>query len=307
MKTLLLLFTTSVLPLTAFAQTGGQDVTLTGTLQGGRVAIGGETTGWALEYRDASGNHSIEVELPRELLARARSGAMVRITGVFATREYVERGSVRIFRVSRIEDVNVATAPPEPRPSTPRRTAARLPQISRDELNPQQRGLADDILKVSSVGLGGPYNALLRSPELGKRMFALLDYLRFNTSVPRRLNEFAILIQARLWTSQVEWLAHYPLALKEGVSERTLADLKAGRRPAAMQADEAAVYDLCMEVSTTHAVKDATYTRAAQVLNEQQLVDLLTLSGTYATLATVMNAFDQELPPGTTAPLQRLR
>ena len=232
---------------------------------------------------------------------------MVRITGVFATREYVERGSVRILRVSRIEDVNVATAPPEPRPSTPRRTAARLPQISRDELNPQQRALADEILKVSSVGLGGPYNALLRSPELGKRMFALLDYLRFNTSVPRRLNEFAILIQARLWTSQVEWLAHYPLALKEGVSERTLADLKAGRRPAAMQADEAAVYDLCMEISTTHSVKDATYTRAAQVLSEQQLVDLLTLSGTYATLAGVMNAFEQELPPGTTAPLQPLR
>jgi 4-carboxymuconolactone decarboxylase len=74
-----------------------------------------------------------------------------------------------------------------------------------------------------------------------------------------------------------------------------------------MKADEAAVYDLTMEISTTHAVRDATYARAAQVLNEQQLVDLLTLSGTYATLATVMNAFEQELPPGTTAPLQPLR
>ena len=57
-------------------------------------------------------------------------------------------------------------------------------------------------------------------------MFELLDYLRFNTSVPRRLNEFAILIQARLWTSQVEWLAHYPLAIKEGISEATASDLK---------------------------------------------------------------------------------
>jgi 4-carboxymuconolactone decarboxylase len=162
-------------------------------------------------------------------------------------------------------------------------------------------------LKVSSVGLGGPYNALLRSPELGKRIFALLDYLRFNTSVPRRLNEFAILIQARLWTSQVEWLAHYPIALKEGVAERTLAELKAGRRPASMKADEAAVYDLCMEISTTHKVTDATYARATKVLNEQQLVDLLTLSGTYATLAMVMNGFEQELPPGAQAPLQPLR
>ena len=72
MKTLLLLFTTFSLPLAAFAQAAGQDVTLTGTLRGGRIAIGGETTGWTLEYRDSSGEHSIEVELPRELLTRAR-------------------------------------------------------------------------------------------------------------------------------------------------------------------------------------------------------------------------------------------
>ena len=306
MKTLLLLITTFGLPLVAFAQAAGQDVTLTGTLRGGRIAIGGETTGWTLEYRDSSGEHSIEVELPRELLTRARSGATVRVTGSIATRNYVERGAVRILRASRLDEVS-AGAPPPVRSSAPKNTAARLPQITREELNPQQRALADEILKVSSVGLGGPYNALLRSPELGTRIFALLDYLRFNTSVPRRLNEFAILIQARLWTSQVEWLAHYPIALREGVAESTLVDLKAGRRPASMKADEAAVYDLCMEVSTTHKVADATYARAARVLNEQQLVDLLTLSGTYATLAMVMSGFEQELPPGTKAPLEPLR
>ena len=305
MKTLLLLLITFGLPLTAFAQAASQDVTLTGTLRGGRIAIGGETTGWALEYRDSSGEHSVEVELPRELMARARSGATVRVTGSFATRDYVERGAVRVLRVTRLDEVT-ASAPPPARGSAPK-TAARLPQITRDELNPQQRALADDIVKVSSVGLGGPYNALLRSPELGRRMFALLDYLRFNTSVPRRLNEFASLVQARLWTSQVEWLAHYPIALREGIAEATLADLKAGRRPASMKSDEAAVYDLCMEVSTTHKVAEATYARAARVLNEQQLVDLLTLSGTYATLAMVMNGFEQELPPGTSPPLQPLR
>jgi 4-carboxymuconolactone decarboxylase len=306
MRTLLLLATTFLLPVVAFAQASGDEITVTGTLRAGRIAIGGETTGWTLDYRDGAGNRTVEVELPGELLSRVQSGATVRVTGVFATREYVERGVVRFLRVSRIEDINAAPAPATRR-STAKNTAGRLPQIERDELNPQQRALADEILTVSSVGLGGPYNALLRSPELGRRMFALLDYLRFNTSVPRRLNEFAILVQARLWTSQVEWLAHYPLALKEGVSEGTLTDLKAGRRPAAMKVDEAAVYDLTTELSTTHQVRDATYLRAAQVLNEQQLVDLLTLSGTYATLAGVMNAFEQDVPSGTVAPLPPLR
>jgi len=296
MKSLMLFVLTSGVASLAFAQ--AQEITLTGTLQGGRIAIGGESTGWALEYRDATGQHSVEVELPRDLMSRARSGAMVRATGTFSTRQYVERGSVRIFRVSRLEEATTASTAPS--------STGRLPQLTVEQLTAQQKALADEILKVSSVGLGGPYNALLRSPELGKRMFALLDYLRFNTSMPRRLNEFAILIQARLWTSQVEWLAHYPLALKEGLSEATAAELKAGRRPASMKPDEAAVYDVCMEISTTHKVSDATYRRAAQVLSEQQLVDLLTLSGTYTTLAMLMNAFEQGVPPGTAPPLQPL-
>src|SRR6202140_4532540 len=125
----------------------------------------------------------------------------------------------------------------------------RFPLLKLEQLTDQQRPFADEILKVSSIGISGPFNMMLRSPVMGQRMFAMLDYLRLNTSVPHKLNEFAILIQARLWTSQVEWTAHYPLAIKEGVSEATAADLKEGRRPAAMKADEAAVYDFCMELS----------------------------------------------------------
>ena len=120
----------------------------------------------------------------------------------------------------------------------------RFPQITVEQLTPAQRPTADEILKVSSVGLAGPYNAMLRSPIFAATMVKMLDYLRFNTSVPRRLNEFAILIQARLWTSQVEWVAHYPLAIKAGLRESIAGDLKEGRRPNDMQPDEAVVYDL---------------------------------------------------------------
>lgn len=178
----------------------------------------------------------------------------------------------------------------------------RFPQLTREQLTEQQRPVAEEILKVSSVGLGGPYNPLLRSPLLADRMVKLLDYLRFNTSVPRRLNEFAILIQARLWTSQVEWVAHYPLALKAGLSESVANDLKEGRRPAGMQPDEALVYDFCMELSTTHRVSDATFARAKALLSEQQIVDLIAVSGTYVTVAMMLEA-GQEPAPGGAAPL----
>src|SRR6202171_1449655 len=102
----------------------------------------------------------------------------------------------------------------------------RFPLLKLEQLNDQQRPFADEILKVAGIGISGPFNMMLRSPVMGQRMFAMLDYLRFNTSVPRRLNEFAILIQARLWTSQVEWTAHYPLAIKAGLPEAVGAALK---------------------------------------------------------------------------------
>ena len=182
-------------------------------------------------------------------------------------------------------------------------TTKRFPQITVEELNAQQRPVAEEILKVSSVGLAGPYNPLLRSPLLADRMVKLLDYLRFNTSVPRRLNEFAILIQARLWTSQVEWVAHHPLALKAGLTESVAEDLKAGRRPTGMKPDEEIVYDLCMELSTQHKVSDAIFARAKTMFTDQQIVDLVTLSGTYASVAMVL-AVAEEPAAGGQTPLQ---
>jgi 4-carboxymuconolactone decarboxylase len=174
----------------------------------------------------------------------------------------------------------------------------RFPQLTVEQLTPEQHKVADEVLKVSSLGIQGPYNVMLRSPVMAQRMVALLDYLRFNTSVPRRLNEFAILIQARLWTSQVEWKAHYPLALKAGLSEAVATDLKEGRRPAAMQPDEAAVYDLCMELSTQHAIQDKTFAEARKHFSEQQIVDLVTLSGTYVTVAMMLAAGQVPTPDG---------
>ena len=176
----------------------------------------------------------------------------------------------------------------------------RFPQLKVEQLTAEQRPVADEILKVSSVGLAGPYNPLLRSPLLADRMVKLLDYLRFNTSVPRRLNEFAILIQARLWTSQVEWYAHYPLAIKAGLSQAVADDLKEGRRPAGMQPDEALVYDFCMELTTTHRVSDATFARARALMSEQQIVDLIAVSGTYVTVAMLLESAQEPAPGGAT-------
>ena len=180
----------------------------------------------------------------------------------------------------------------------------RFPQLTVEQLNEQQKPLGEQILKVSSVGLGGPYNPLLRSPVLGQRMFDLLYYLRWNTSVPLRLNEFAILIIGRQWRSQVEWFAHAPLAIKAGLSPEIVADLKANKRPANMKPDEAVVYDFVTELSAKRQVSDATFKRAKELLGEQQVVDLTAVAGTYVTVAMVLAMAEEGVPPGKEPPFR---
>jgi len=180
----------------------------------------------------------------------------------------------------------------------------RFPQLTLEQLDDQQRPLGEKILKISSVGLAGPYNPMLRSPVMAQRMYDLLDYLRWHTSVPTKLNEFAILIQARLWRSQVEWLAHYPLELKAGLSEQVAADLKANKRPEAMQPDEAAVYDFCLELARNHQVSDETFDRAKKLLGDQGVVDLTAVSGTYVAVAMILAAAEENVPPGRTPPFK---
>src|SRR5580693_9875911 len=152
--------------------------------------------------------------------------------------------------------------------------APRFPQLTVDQLDDKQSPLGQQIMKVSAVGLGGPYNSLLRSPVLGQKMFDLLYYLRWQTSLPLKLNEFAILIIGRQWRSQVEWFAHAPLAIKAGLSPDIVAELKANKRPSNMPPQEAVVYDFVTELSAKHQVSDETFKRARELLGEQQVVDL---------------------------------
>jgi 4-carboxymuconolactone decarboxylase len=124
----------------------------------------------------------------------------------------------------------------------------RFPQLTMEQLNPAQRTLAEKIMTFSRVGISGPYNIMLRSPKLLARMLDLLDYLRWNSSVPLHLNEFAILIVGRRWRSQIEWYAHVPIALKAGLSQSIIDQLKQKKRPEGMKDDEAIVYDFCTEL-----------------------------------------------------------
>jgi 4-carboxymuconolactone decarboxylase len=180
----------------------------------------------------------------------------------------------------------------------------RFPQLTMDQLSDAQKPLGEQVMKISSVGLGGPYNPIMRSPVLGQRLFDLFHYLRWETSVPTKLNEFAILIIGRQWRSQVEWFAHAPLAAKAGLSSDIIAELKTGKRPSGMAEDEAVVYDFVTELTTTQKVSDETYARARKIFNDQQIVDLTGVAGNYVMVAMMLAMAEETTPPGKEPPFK---
>lgn len=180
----------------------------------------------------------------------------------------------------------------------------RFPLLTMDQLSDKQKPLGEQVMKVSSVGIGGPYNPMMRSPVLGQRLFDLFHYLRWETSVPTKLNEFTILIIGRQWRSQVEWYAHAPLAAKAGLAPQIIADLKANKRPANMSEEEAVVYDFVSELSTKHAVSDELFAHARKLFNDQQLVDLTSVAGAYVSVAMLLAMAEESVPAGKEEPFK---
>src|SRR6266571_1579008 len=165
----------------------------------------------------------------------------------------------------------------------------RFRELKLEDTSGNQRGLAERMLKETRVGLGGPWNVMLRSPEMSEGLLSLYNYFRWKTALPQPLVELAILTTAREWSVQFEWFAHYPIALKAGVSPAILADLRVRKRPENMKPEEAAVHDFAVELCRKHAVSDATFHKASTLLGEKNVVDLTSLVGTYMSAGALLN------------------
>src|SRR5476651_487006 len=179
----------------------------------------------------------------------------------------------------------------------------RFPTRAMEQLSSEQKAVAEDVLKQSSAGLGGPYAMLINSPELLKRYLSMIEYLRQKTSLPKHLNEMAILLEARIWDAQYEWWAHEPLARKAGLSDATINDIRDGKRPAWLKPDEAVVYDFVTELLHKRQLSDETFARAKQILGEQQVVDLAAVTGFYVMVSAVIAVGRVGIPNGGTAPM----
>jgi 4-carboxymuconolactone decarboxylase len=173
----------------------------------------------------------------------------------------------------------------------------RMGPIPADKMTDAQKKAAADHTAARGQ-LTGPWQVLLRSPELMGRVRGLSDYVRWNGALSPRLSEFVILITAREWSQPYEWNAHQPLAVKGGLNPEIAKAIAEGRRPHGMAEDEEILYDFATELLQNRSVSDATYTRAMTKFGEKGILDTIGLMGHYSLIAMVLNTARTPVPPG---------
>jgi 4-carboxymuconolactone decarboxylase len=177
---------------------------------------------------------------------------------------------------------------------------SRLSLRRREDMDEQGQRFYDRAIGPQSrtlVGLRGPSGIWLHSPELGERVRAVNQYLRFETALGRRLTELAILVTARELDNQFEWTAHEPAGLSEGLSQEIIDVVKYRRPIVGLGPEESVIVSFGREVFRDKKVRPETFARAVDLFGHESVVNLAALMGNYAMTAVMLNAVDQQVHP----------
>jgi len=173
---------------------------------------------------------------------------------------------------------------------------SRLDPPETNQLTPAQRDVHDEITAGPRGGVHGPLGIWLWRPELASRAQALGRYCRFDSSLPARLSELAILVTARHWNAEFEWQQHKQFALDAGLDANIVEAVRQGNTPDFTAEDERIVFDFSVDLQTNRAVSDANYDKAIEILGQDAVVDLVGVLGYYALISMTINAFQVDAP-----------
>lgn len=178
----------------------------------------------------------------------------------------------------------------------------RLPRFDPAHASDEQKAVLQEILSGPRGNLNGPFLGWIHSPELAQHAQKLGAFCRYQTGLPLRLSELAILVTATRWRAQAEWYIHYPIALQAGVPEALAEAIRTGREPVFDEADDALIYRFTNELYDTKRVSEATYRDAVERFGHEVTVNLVGLLGYYALVAMTLNVFDMRAQGQTTLP-----
>jgi len=179
----------------------------------------------------------------------------------------------------------------------------RFPKLTPEQMTAAQREVAAEITAGPRGEVRGPFIALIHHPELARCVQRLGEQLRWKGKLPSRLKELAVLVTARRWSCQHEWVMHSKYALQDGLAPQIVEALRQGQEPAGMSDEERAVYAFSREAHAGR-VDDAVFAEVEKRFGLDGALELLALSGYYTMMAMVLNNAGLPLPGNVAPPLK---
>jgi 4-carboxymuconolactone decarboxylase len=188
----------------------------------------------------------------------------------------------------------------------PRLGQARIPLLALSDMTPQQRAFHDDVVAGPRGQMIGPLLAAIHSPDLAILWSQFGEFLRFKTCLPQSLNELAILVCARRWTSQVEWWVHARVALAAGLSGTVIDAIRQHEAPVFHDEAEFEIYEFARLLQQQGGVPMPLYRAVKKRWGTRGVVELTAVIGYYTLVAMTLNAHQIPVPDDIDEPLDRV-
>ena len=182
-----------------------------------------------------------------------------------------------------------------------------LHPIGRDDLTDEQRPLYDEILggrsSISALtpltddngALLGPFDPILRTPAIGRAIGQLGLALRNDSSLPRPVNETAILTTSVHWAAEFEWYAHAAIVRNGAMlTEDDLTAIRERRTPA--EPEIALAWRGAEAILAGERLPDDLAKEVTAAWGERGLVELCATVGHYSHLAMLLRSLGIEPP-----------
>ena len=181
---------------------------------------------------------------------------------------------------------------------------ARLIKGDKSQVPPGQETAFDEIVEtLGAVPEFGPGSILIHVPELSKRSTALNQYLRYESTVPKKIQEFTMILTARHMDCQYIWNAHSQSAIEAGVSEEIVEAIREETDLPDLAEDERALVNYCRAINNSHYASRGEYQAMLEQFGKQTFIEITMIIGNYTMLALAINTFESDLPPNRTQPI----
>jgi 4-carboxymuconolactone decarboxylase len=181
---------------------------------------------------------------------------------------------------------------------------ARVPYVEREAMDAEGQEIYDRIRRDRNADtVGFQFRALLHRPQAAGFLTSMGAQLRFKSMLPENLKEFAIIVLAREWNSDIEWTAHAAMAAKAGVSAGSIEAIRTGRAATALTPDEQIIVRFVHQLLREKKLTDEAFAAAQKLLGTEGVVDLTLTCGYYTAINIAQIALKPEMEPGKSSTL----